>query len=187
MTTYPIVALLEGEVLDPQWVEDITDSANDHEDRLDSLETAAVLKAVGIRNSNSSTTTTEIGVLRIDDIPILSGHRYKIETNSITLHSSVANDVVRATIRYTTDASTPTTSSTQLCDAQLSAVNTTFPATSIASGSYVPGSNQTLSVLLTVSRQTGTGNAQLLGSATFPIELYINDLGPDSGDVGVDV
>ena len=187
MTTFPIVALVDGEVLDPAWILDITDTANDHQTRLETLETAPVLKAIGIRTSNSSTTTTEVGVLRIDDIPILSGHRYKIETNSITLHSTVANDVVRATLRYTTDGSTPTTSSTQLCDAQLSAVNTTFPATSIASGSYVPGSNQTLSVLLTVSRQTGSGNAQLLGSSTFPIEIYINDLGPDSGDVGVDI
>lgn len=187
MTTYPITSPTEGTALDPVWGDDITDSVNDHQTRLETLETAPVLKAIGIRTSNSSTTTTEIGVLRIDDIPILSGHRYKIETNSITLHSSVANDVVRATIRYTTDGSTPTTSSTALCDAQLSAVNTTFPATNLASGSYVPGSNQTLSALLTVSRQSGTGNAQLLGSATFPIELYINDFGPDSGDVGTDV
>lgn len=187
MTTFPIVALLEGEVLDPAWIEDITDVANDHQTRLETLETAPVLKAVGIRITNSSTTTTEIGVLRIDDIPILSGHRYVIETNSVTMHSTVTTDCLRMNIRYTTDGSTPTTSNTALCDAQLTVNNNSFPTTSMAKGSYVPGSNQTLSVLLTIQRITGTGNAQLIGSSTFPIELYISDLGPDTGDVGVDV
>lgn len=46
--TYPIVALLDGEVLDPEWIADITESANthettlaDHESRLDTLEAGA--------------------------------------------------------------------------------------------------------------------------------------------------
>lgn len=48
MPTYPIVTLLDGEVTDPVWFDDITDSANeheidltDHESRLDTLETGA--------------------------------------------------------------------------------------------------------------------------------------------------
>lgn len=143
--------------------------------------------AIGIRTTNSSTTTTEVGVLRLDDVPITGGHRYEIKTNSITLHSTVNADCVRASIRYTTDGSTPTTSSTALCDAQLTVNNTTFPTTSVASGTYVPASDQVLSALLTVSRMSGTGNASLLGSATFPLEITIVDLGVDSGDVGVDV
>lgn len=143
--------------------------------------------AIGIRTTNSSTTTSEVGVLRLDDVPITGGHRIEVKTNSITLHSSVNADVVRAIIRYTTDGSTPTTSSTALCDAQLTVNNTTFPTTSIASGTYVPASNETLSALLTVSRQSGSGNAQLLGSSSFPLELTIVDLGVDSGDVGVDI
>lgn len=36
--TYPIVALGEGEVLDPDWIADITEAVNDHQDRLSSLE-----------------------------------------------------------------------------------------------------------------------------------------------------
>jgi len=36
--TYPIVTLGEGEELDPDWVADVTESANDHETRLGTLE-----------------------------------------------------------------------------------------------------------------------------------------------------
>jgi hypothetical protein len=144
--------------------------------------------AIGIRTSNSSTTTTEVGVLRVDDIPITGGHRYEIKTNSITLHSTVAADVIRATLRYTTDGSTPSTSSDQLCDAQIDGIsNTTWPPTSIAAGTYVPASDETLSVILTVARKTGSGNASLLGDATFPLEILITDLGVDTGDVGTDI
>lgn len=145
--------------------------------------------AIGVRTTNSSTTTTStgIGVLRLDGIPIAAGHRIEMKTNSIPLHSTVVGDIVRATIYYTTDGSTPTTSSTALNDAQLSVANTTFPNTGITSGTYTPASNQTLSVLLGVSRQSGSGNSQLLGSAAFPIELTVVDLGIDTGDVGVDL
>lgn len=150
-------------------------------------DTRTGIKAIGIRTSNSSTTTTEVGVLRIDDIPITGGHRYEIKTNSIIIHSTTANDVVRAAIRYTTDGSTPSTSSTQLCVAQDAIVNTSFPPSTVASGTYVPATDETLSVLLTVSRQTGAGNVQIIGSATLPTELTIVDLGIDTADVGVDV
>lgn len=144
--------------------------------------------AIGVRTTNSSTTTTtEIGVLRVDDVPITGGHRIEVKVNAIFLHSTTTTDVVRATIRYTTDGSTPTVSSTQLCAAQISVANNSFPATNIASGTYVPSSDQTLSVLLTVIRMTGGGNVQILATSTFPAELSIVDLGIDTGDVGVDL
>ena len=36
--TFPIITLGDGEVADPQWFSDITDTANDHETRLNTLE-----------------------------------------------------------------------------------------------------------------------------------------------------
>lgn len=38
MVAYPIVALNDGDVLDPDWIADVTDSANDHETRISTLE-----------------------------------------------------------------------------------------------------------------------------------------------------
>lgn len=38
MVAFPILALLDGEVSDPQWFQDITDAVNDHETRVSTLE-----------------------------------------------------------------------------------------------------------------------------------------------------
>src|SRR5688572_4356855 len=84
--------------------------ADDIEDELDVAPQGLIAR--GRRESNSTSTTTEVGVLRIDDIPLTGGRSYLVQTSSLVLHSSVANDVVRAGIRYTTDGSPPSTSST---------------------------------------------------------------------------
>ena len=56
MTTVPIVALLDGEVLDPQWILDITNTANDHETRIDAVD--AKVATVSIANSDATSRTT---------------------------------------------------------------------------------------------------------------------------------
>jgi hypothetical protein len=38
VVAYPIVALADGEVLDPNWIQDVTDAANDHQTRVSVLE-----------------------------------------------------------------------------------------------------------------------------------------------------
>lgn len=143
--------------------------------------------ARGNRTTSSSTTTTEIGVLRLDDIPIYTGRTYRIWTSPLRMDTSVANDVARAIIRITTDGSTPTTSSAQICAAQ-----TILP--DIASGQsveismdYSPAADELLSVLLSVSRQSGTGNISIVGGTGIPIDLMVEDIGLDPGDTGVDI
>lgn len=143
--------------------------------------------ARGKRTTNSTTTTTEVGVLRLDDVPIQAGRTYLIYTSTLLADSSVANDGVEGLLRYTTDGSTPTTSSTilaQTVDVQTNAAQSTDVA---VIASYTPAADETLSVLLTVARTTGTGNVGLLGAATTPIELFIEDKGLDVTDTGVDV
>lgn len=143
--------------------------------------------ARGRRSSGSSTTTTEIGVLRIDDVPIIAGHLIKVWTSPIYVHSTVSTDVVAARVRYTTDGSTPTTSSTDLGRIQLMINNTSFPPAVPDQIFYVPTVNETLSLLLTVARITGSGTVDLVNTATIDLDLVIEDSGPDTGDSGVDV
>lgn len=38
MVAFPIVSLVNGEVSDPQWFQDVTDAVNDHETRVSTLE-----------------------------------------------------------------------------------------------------------------------------------------------------
>jgi hypothetical protein len=139
----------------------------------------------GDRTSNSSTTTTEVGVLRVDSIPVVAGRLYRISTSPLVL-SSTANDIVRANIRISTSGAA-TTSSTVLDFVQQPVVNTSFPGAISLVCLYPAGSTATLSILLTVNRQSGSGNASILAGSTFPAGVWIEDIGVDPGDTGVDI
>lgn len=139
--------------------------------------------AWGRRTSASSTTTiTVIGVLRLDDIPITSGRFYVVQA-SCHPTSSVTTDNIRVDLRYTTTGATPTTSSSVLPGGQLY----TTPAQKTLAVPYVPSSDETLSVLLCVVRDTGTGNASLYADGTRITDLTIHDLGESPGDTGTDI
>lgn len=150
---------------------------------------AAARKIVGRarRLSNSSTTTSEIGVLRLDDVELLADHVYEIQTSSLLVTSSVANDIVHVKLRYTTDGSTPSTSSTLLTQSGERIEVTASGGYTQAIGTYAPSSDEALSVLLTVARNSGTGNVSINYASVAPIEILVIDLGEDPGDTGVDI
>jgi len=141
----------------------------------------------GQRITASSTTTTEVGVLRVDDVPVYAGRAYKVWTSPLILDTSVANDVARAHLRYTEDGSLPATSDTQLQAAHGVLANITSGESRVVVANYSPAADGLLSVLLSVSRVSGTGNISISASATFPIDLVVEDMGLDPGDVGVDI
>jgi len=136
------------------------------------------------RESDSSTTTTETGVLQIEGLVLKAGRHYRVSTGPLQANSSVLNDVITARIRYTTDGSTATTSSTQL--AQMTADH------NISAGKgwpilseITPAADQIVSLLLTVGRTSGSGNALLEGNAVYPICVWVDDAGLDTGNVGI--
>lgn len=137
-----------------------------------------------IRTTSSSTTTTEVEILQLD-AQVLGGHTYTIRTSSLLPVSSIANDYVGAKIRYTSDGSTATTASTQLLGSQTRITGASGNETVLLAVTYNPASDQTLSILLTVSRVSGTGNASISGAATTPIELWIDHDGIDPGNTGI--
>lgn len=152
--------------------------------RLNALPKGVVMRAQ--RTTSSSTTTTEVGVLRLDGVPIVAGRSYRIWTSPLAVHSSAANDVVRARLRVSTSG-TATTSSTQLAITQDIVPNTAHPPAPSISSRYDPTSSGTLSVLLTVGRQTGTGNVDILSGSGLEIELVVEDVGLAVSDTGVDI
>jgi len=143
--------------------------------------------ARGNRTTTSTTTTTEVGVLRLDDVPMYAGRTYKIWTSPLWLDTSVAADVAAAYLRYTTDGSTPTTSSTIMDAAQAPLANASFQNTVTINVQYSPSVDTLFSVLLTVVRVNGTGNISIISSATAPIDLVIEDIGLDPTDTGTDI
>lgn len=140
-------------------------------------------------DSNTANSTTDVAVLELPDVPLTAGRIYEILSSTLRIDCSIANDVGMARIRYTTDGSTPGVTSTVLPGGQAQGVlaNTSFPEDKVIATRYVPASNETMSLLLCVSRQTGTGVITILADgANRVIELTIRDCGVSPGDIGID-
>jgi hypothetical protein len=153
----------------------------------DSRPTAAVygnkVLARHQRLTNSSTTTTETGVVRLAAF-VPNGHCIRVSTGSLLLTSTSAGDTIAAILRYTIDGTTPTTSSTTLNSGRDTQNSLTADGTT-AVGYYYPTSNLTLTVMLTVARVGGGGTVQM--TATPSIDLLIEDLGPVAANSGTNL
>lgn len=147
--------------------------------------------AWGQRTSSSTATTTEIGVLRLDDISLSTLRAFRVWTPPLNFTSSTSTDDVRCRIRFTADGSTPTTSSTILPGSTIGAnINGGGAKTPIIpiSTKYAPaGGNELFSCLLCVTRNAGAGSASIFGDATVVIEIIIEDIGMNVTDVGTDI
>jgi hypothetical protein len=154
--------------------------------RLNALPKGVIARAN--RNSSSSTTTGEVGVLRLDDLAIGAGRSYRIWTSPFVVHSTVANDVVRARLRFSTSGAA-TTSSSLLDMWQTSVTNTVNPPSGLLAAKLESGTNLNVSVLLTIARQSGTGNASIISGSgpDLEIDLIVEDIGLNASDTGVDI
>lgn len=139
----------------------------------------------GFRTTSSSTTTTEVEILRLDSVPVLGGHTYTIQSSTLQPVSSVANDYIAPRLRYTTDDSTPTSASALLIAAQSRITGASGNESSMVSVTYNPAADGVISVLLTIARISGTGNVSISASTTNPIELWVSHDGEDPGNTGV--
>lgn len=150
---------------------------------------AAVPRIVarGNRTTSSTATTTEVGVLRLDNIPVLSGKIYPVFLNGVVFASSASGDLIEARLRASTSGAA-TTSSTQFGSTTESSFTAggnqrIQPAVAL----YIPSGDATLSILLSVARVSGTGNVSLLVSAaTHNPNLWVEQW-TDPGDTGVDI
>lgn len=156
--------------------------------RISAIEGSQGVIRRGQRITNSSITsgTTELPVLRVDGIPVYAGRLYRIWTGPIIIDGSVANDAARMVVRGDTTGAA-TIASSQLAIAQGVVSNISLPETFEIDIPYAPSADGTLSLLLSIVRQSGTGVFQALAASTFPINLVISGEGLDPGDSGVDL
>lgn len=142
--------------------------------------------ATGLRTTNSSTTTTEVGVLRLDNIPLFAGRFIRVSTgSSLIFNSTVANDLIEARL-YLSVTGVAVVGGTQF--SALSIQSRTAGGaqyTDGVSGFIVSSARQTLSVLLSVARTAGTGTVGIVASNTYPTWLVVEDLGVNPGNTGV--
>jgi len=136
--------------------------------------------------SSAASSATLVGVLMTEDLSIVGGRLYRI---GYQLHfdGTVADDQGRAELRYTTDGATPTTSSAVLVGSGSEAVirTTGTRETRNAETYYAPAADETLSLLLAISRQAGSGNITAFADASqFVTEIWVEDMGTDPGSSG---
>lgn len=145
--------------------------------------------ARGRRTSSSTPASAAQGVLRLDDIAVTGGRIYKVWTNTLVLLNSTAGNAASVRISYTTDGSTPTTASPMLCIGNTPDVPSAGDGANVMlCGIFVAAPGDVLSLLLyTIRHVSGdAGNVSIFAGAT-PIEMFVEDIGEDPGDTGVDI
>lgn len=111
---------------------------------------------------------------------MVAGRMYRIWTNSVAIFSTVAGDDVAMEVTYTTDGSTPTTSSPLLPggavqDRMQSTTNGMFKGIATR---YTAASSLTMRLALCVRRKSGTGDVSLFADGTsYVIQLLVQDIG----------
>lgn len=146
-----------------------------------------VILAWGRRTTPSGTTTGTVGVLRLDDVQVKVGFSYRIAATNVLIDSTVASDTGDPHIRFTTDGSTPTTASTVMIESFGRIIVANSGEAVPLECQYEPASDQLLSLLLCVSRISGSGNMRLFASATAMLELKIERTGLAVGNTGTSI
>jgi hypothetical protein len=141
----------------------------------------------GQRITSMSFTATEVGGLRVDNLVIKAGEIYRIWTSPLLFRTDTAGGMPGARLRLSTSG-VATTSSTILTDAYdivgTSPANQNF-MTKTVQYLYQSASDQVVSVLLSVFKQTGGGNVVINAGASIPIQLVCEWVGADPGNTGV--
>ena len=147
-------------------------------------------RARRITSSTTSSSTTLVPVLRLDDIPLTAGRQYTIVSSALALDGSVAADSITIVMTYTVDGSTPTIASPTFpgSNVQIVQSNVSIPEYRSIITTYIPAADETLSLLLCVFRGSGSGVVGILADGTTRIcEFRVLDQGEDPGDTGVDL
>jgi hypothetical protein len=143
----------------------------------------------GRRVTNSAAiTTTETGLLRVDNIPVFDAKCYRILTSNLNVDAATANDVADVKLRAVqavTPGTSASTSSTQIGSVRNVMDDIAFSNKNPLSAYWFPSADGYLSVLLSLVRSAGAGNLVAICSSTEPWDLVIEELGTDPGDTGV--
>ena len=147
--------------------------------------TGVLIKYGNRTTSSGTTTTTPLGVLRLDNIRLCAGNQYLVTLNG-TIFSSVANDSVSMRA-YLSLAGAATTASTLITLFNSSAIpNIGNGVSGDCSAVYFSATNTTTaSILMGVFRLTGTGNVSLFADPVVPAEIAVYEVGRNISNDGV--
>lgn len=163
---------------------------DDIDDRISALETGSQAFIARARRTTSTgnVTTTETGVLRIDNVLVKSGSIIQVQTGPLNLDTDVAETVATARLRVAYSATTgtaATTSSGMIGQYRANQENATQSNVGTFNGFYIVSADGYISVLLSILRQAGSGNIVCFSDSTNPTDLVVQYGGADPGDTGV--
>ncbi len=161
--SYPIVPLGEGTVLDPDWISDVTEAVNDHQDRLTAIEALSTLFAYKTADESVSSSTTA----QNDDhlaATVAANARYIIDMWVVVFSSSETPDFQvnftqpsLATVGYSSNGLAFSTTGTVVGSVQMQAlINQTSPTNRQTTGVVADNTVVRISGLLTTSSTAGT-------------------------------
>lgn len=134
-------------------------------------------------SSGVSTSSTAVAVMRLDSISLLSGRSYLISCPTLHPTSTVTTDNMRVEVRGSTSG-TATTASAVIPGLQAFQL---FGSSVTLQAVYQPASNETLSLLLCIARDTGSGNVTMFADATRLAQIIVYDQGLAVTNTGVDL
>lgn len=86
--TFPIIALADGEVTDPQWFADVTEAVNSHENTINDLELLTTSQSASSTSASSAIATSATAVLTLSGCVLRAGRAYSIENIGGTFGST---------------------------------------------------------------------------------------------------
>jgi hypothetical protein len=108
MVAFPIVALADGDVLDPGWIDDVTDAANDHQTRISVLEGVDLTPLWTVFSTSDSPggTGTETVFASGPSSTYRAHTAYRIEVSGYMIRTVGSSTVLTLKIRDTNIAGT---------------------------------------------------------------------------------
>ncbi|MER5671178.1 hypothetical protein [Pseudonocardia alni] len=152
---------------------------------LDPMPRGLVARRQRTSNTGLSTSTTPAGIMWVR-CNVYAGRSYRVRSDGIAL-AGAASVVSGHRFNYTTDGSTPTTSSTALETGYWHFAVSSQSSSWFHTGLYLPTTDHTFSVLLSFWRVTGSGSVTYQGSTASPMGMIVEDLGIAPAVTGADI
>lgn len=169
----------------PLYIKQLAEAVDTALDGVDDKAVAADDRVVkwGYRDTTSSISTSSaaVGVLRIDGMELKAGQDYEVVSGTLHPTSSVTTDVARIEIRYSTTG-LATTASAILPGVQAYEV---FGNSALLRAKFKVVADITVSMLLCIARDSGSGNVQMFTDATRRTEFEVLRCGPSKANSGV--
>lgn len=140
-------------------------------------------RAARTTNATATVAAAERQVLGLPAVSVAAGRLYRVTAPSLTVYGSAAAGYSVVLIRFTTDGSAPTITSTQLAQSVIAMPVASIGYTNTIQGFYAPSASGTFRPTLSY-QGSASNNATMVGSATYPISLLVEDVGLDPGTSG---